>query len=78
MAKRTRTPSVTRTARTKPTGRSGRPGIVHTSVYLPNSASGGGTDKASGGASQMPWTGHSEVNDQRGFKTTDDLTVLLR
>jgi hypothetical protein len=26
----------------------------------------------------MPWTGHSEVNDQRGFKTTDDLTVQLR
>jgi hypothetical protein len=25
----------TRTARTKPPGRSGRPGIVHTSVYLP-------------------------------------------
>jgi hypothetical protein len=26
----------------------------------------------------MPWTGHSEVNDQRGFKTADDLTVQLR
>jgi hypothetical protein len=35
MAKRTRTPSVTRTARTKPTSRSPRPGIVHTSLYLP-------------------------------------------
>jgi hypothetical protein len=30
MAKRT-----TRTARTKPTGRPGRAGIVHTSLYLP-------------------------------------------
>jgi hypothetical protein len=35
MAKRPRTASVNRTARTKPTGRSGRPGIVHTSLYLP-------------------------------------------
>jgi hypothetical protein len=35
MAKRPRTTSVSRTARTKPTARSGRPGIVHTSVYLP-------------------------------------------
>ena len=35
MAKRTRTPSATRTARTKPTARSGRSGIVHTSLYLP-------------------------------------------
>jgi hypothetical protein len=35
MAKRPRTPLATRTARTKPTGRKGRPGIVHTSLYLP-------------------------------------------
>ena len=26
----------------------------------------------------MPWTSHSKVNDRRGFKTTDDLTALLR
>jgi hypothetical protein len=26
----------------------------------------------------MPWTSHSELNDQRRFKTTDDLTALLR
>jgi hypothetical protein len=26
----------------------------------------------------MPWTSHSELNDQRGFKTTGDLTVQLR
>jgi hypothetical protein len=26
----------------------------------------------------MRWTGYSEVNDQRGFKTTGDLTVQLR
>jgi hypothetical protein len=35
MAKRPRTPSATRTARRKPAARSGRPGIVHTSLYLP-------------------------------------------
>ena len=35
MAKRTRTPPSAASARTKPTGRSGRPGIVHTSLYLP-------------------------------------------
>lgn len=35
MAKHTRTPSATRAARTKPTARSGRSGIVHTSLYLP-------------------------------------------
>jgi hypothetical protein len=35
MAKRARTPPSAASARTKPTGRSGRPGIVHTSVYLP-------------------------------------------
>jgi hypothetical protein len=35
MAKRTRTPPRTASARTKPTGRHGRPGIIHTSLYLP-------------------------------------------
>ena len=35
MAKRTRTPPSAASARTKPTGRSGRSGIVHTSIYLP-------------------------------------------
>jgi hypothetical protein len=35
MAKRTRTAPSAANARTKPTARSGRPGIVHTSVYLP-------------------------------------------
>jgi hypothetical protein len=35
MAKRTRTPPSAASARTKPTRRSGRPGIVHTSLYLP-------------------------------------------
>src|SRR5262249_21612226 len=35
MAKHTRAPSATGTARAKPTSRSGRAGIVHTSLYLP-------------------------------------------
>ena len=35
MAKSTRTPRQAASARTKPTGRSGRTGIVHTSLYLP-------------------------------------------
>jgi len=34
MAKRTRTPPSAARARTKPTGRLGRPGIVHTGLYL--------------------------------------------
>jgi hypothetical protein len=35
MAKRTRTPPVSGNRPEKPLGRSRRPGIVHTSVYLP-------------------------------------------
>ena len=38
MAKRTRTPRRTASAPAKPQGRQGRPGIVHTSVYLPEAA----------------------------------------
>jgi hypothetical protein len=35
MPKRSRTPPRAASARTKPTARSGRAGIVHTSLYLP-------------------------------------------
>ena len=35
MPKRSRTPPRAATAQGKPAGRQGRPGIVHTSVYLP-------------------------------------------
>jgi len=35
MAKRTRTPPRAASAPAKPQGRQGRPGIVHSSVYLP-------------------------------------------
>ena len=35
MAKRTRTPRRAASASAKPQGRQGRPGIVHSSVYLP-------------------------------------------
>jgi hypothetical protein len=35
MAKHTRTPPRAATAPAKPQGRQGRPGIVHSSVYLP-------------------------------------------
>jgi hypothetical protein len=35
MPKRSRTPPRAATARTRPTGRRGQPGIVHTSLYLP-------------------------------------------
>jgi hypothetical protein len=35
MAKRTRTLPRTATARTSPSGRQPRPGIIHTSLYLP-------------------------------------------
>ena len=35
MPKPTRTPPRAASARTRPSGRPGRPGIIHTSVYLP-------------------------------------------
>ena len=35
MPKRSRTPRPTATAPGKPVGRKGRPGIIHTSLYLP-------------------------------------------
>jgi hypothetical protein len=35
MPKRSKTPPPATTARTRPSGRPGRPAIVHTSVYLP-------------------------------------------
>jgi hypothetical protein len=35
MPKRTRSPPRAATARAKPQGRQGRPGIIHTSLYLP-------------------------------------------
>ena len=35
MAKRSRTPRPTATAPARPQGRQGRPGIIHTSLYLP-------------------------------------------
>ena len=37
MPKRSRTPPRAATAPAKPRGRQGRPGIIHTSVYLPAS-----------------------------------------
>jgi hypothetical protein len=35
MPKRSRTPRPTATAPAKPQGRQGRPGIIHTSLYVP-------------------------------------------